>query len=52
MTTKHKKTSAATELEKIKAMPQDKFDAAITKLLTEASAAAMAVQALLEARKA
>jgi hypothetical protein len=52
MTTKHKKTGAAAALEKVKTVPQAKFDAAVTKLLEEAAAAAMAAQALLDARKA
>jgi hypothetical protein len=51
MTTKTKKAGAATELEKIKAMPQAKFDAAVAQLLTEATAAAMAAQAMLDARR-
>jgi hypothetical protein len=52
MTTKHKKAGAAAALEKVKTMPQEEFDAAVTKMLTEASAAAMAAQALLDARNA
>jgi hypothetical protein len=52
MNSKTKKAGAATELEKIKAMPQAKFDAAVTKMLTEAAAAAMAAQAMLDARNA
>jgi hypothetical protein len=51
MTTKQKKTGAAAALEKAKTMPQDKFDAAVTEILTEASAAVMAVQAMLDARR-
>jgi hypothetical protein len=51
MTTKQKKTGAAAALEKAKTMPQDKFDAAVTEMLTEASAAVMAVQAMLDARR-
>ena len=52
MTTKHKNTGAAAAREKVKTMPQEKFDAAVTKMLTEAAAAAMAAQAMLDARKA
>jgi hypothetical protein len=51
MKTKHKKTGTAAALEKVKTMPQEKFDAAITKLLTEVSAAAMAAEAMLDARR-
>jgi hypothetical protein len=51
MTTKQKKTGAAAALEKAKTMPQAKFDAAVAKLLTEATAAAMAAQAMLDARR-
>jgi hypothetical protein len=51
MTTKHKKTGAAAALEKVKTMPQAKFDAAVAQLLTEATAAAMAAQAMLDARR-
>ncbi len=50
MTTKHKKTGAAAALVKAKTMPQEKFDAAVAQLLTEATAAAMAAQAMLDAR--
>jgi len=52
MTTKHKKTGAAAALEKAKTMPQEKFDAAVTKLLAEAAAAVTAAQMALDARKA
>jgi len=52
MKTKHKKTGTAAALEKVKTMPQAKFDAAVTKMLTEAAAAAMAAQAMLDARNA
>jgi len=51
MTTKQKKTGAAAALEKAKTMPQEKFDAAVTKMLTEAAAAAMAAQSMLDARR-
>jgi len=51
MTTKTKKAGAATELEKIKTMPQANFDAAVAQLLTEATAAAMAAQSMLDARR-
>lgn len=51
MKTKQTKTGAAAALDKAKTMPQAKFDAAVTKLLTEASAAATAAQQLLDARR-
>jgi hypothetical protein len=51
MTTKQKKTGAAAALEKAKTMPQEKFDAAVEKMLTEAVGAVMAAQTMLDARR-
>jgi len=51
MNSKTKKAGAATELEKIKAMPQAKFDAAVEKMLADAAATMWAVQAMLDARR-
>jgi hypothetical protein len=46
-----KTTTTTAILEAARTMPQAKFDAAVAQLLTEATAAAMAAQAMLDARR-
>lgn len=52
MTKTTKTDTPAAQLEAIRTMPQETFDAKADELLAEANAALMALQAMREARKA